>query len=83
TAAKVKAAALAKYPGTVEGVVGLPNGSYVAHVLTSNGGEVHVLVNSQFVVVDARTGGPGGPGGPGRPGVPPQRPPSTAKGPTT
>src|SRR5436305_7225708 len=40
-AAKAKAAALAKYKGTVERVVKLPGGSYEVHVLTSGGGEYH------------------------------------------
>jgi hypothetical protein len=44
----------------------LPNGGYVAHVLTSGGGEKHVLVNSQFEVTGVDTGPPHGgmPGGP-------------------
>jgi hypothetical protein len=59
TAAKVKAAALAKYPGTLERAVQLPDGNYMAHVFAS-GGEVHVLVNKQFQVTGVRTGPPGG-----------------------
>src|SRR3954462_12100919 len=70
TAAKVKAAALAKYPGTIERIMGLPNGGYVAHVLTSGGGEKHVLLNSKFVVTGVDTGPPaGGPPGGGPPGA--------------
>jgi hypothetical protein len=63
TATKVKAAALARYPGTVEQVVALPGGrGYVAHVIRSNGTELHVLVNSTFQVVGAQAGpGPGAP----------------------
>jgi hypothetical protein len=61
TAAKVRAAALVRYPGTVERVVGLPDGSYLVHVFTSSGGEVHVLVNSRFVVTGLAAGGPGSP----------------------
>jgi hypothetical protein len=63
TATKVKAAVLARYPGTVEQVVALPAGrGYVAHVIRSNGTELHVLVNSTFQVVGAQAGpGPGGP----------------------
>jgi hypothetical protein len=64
TAAKVKAAALARYPGTVERVVATPNGGYIAHVFTSSGGEVHVLVNKQFQVTGIATRPPGAPGGP-------------------
>ena len=76
TAAKVKAAALAKYPGTVERVIGLPGGGYVAHVFTSGGGEKHVLVNGNFQVTGVDTGPPGGgvPGG----GVPGGAPPAAA-----
>jgi hypothetical protein len=59
TAAKVKAAALAKYPGTLERAVQLPDGNYMAHVFAS-GGEVHVLVNRQFQVTGVRAGPPGG-----------------------
>jgi hypothetical protein len=60
TAAKVKAAALAKYPGQLEHVVGLPGGGYMAHVFTTGGGEVHVLVNSRFEVTGLAAGPPGG-----------------------
>jgi hypothetical protein len=64
TAAKVRAAALARYPGTIERIMALPGGGYVAHVIRSGGaGEVHVLVNSQFQVKglapDPRHGRPG------------------------
>ncbi|MEA2470924.1 MAG: hypothetical protein QOE38_1923 [Thermoleophilaceae bacterium] len=71
TAAKVKAAALAKVPGgTVLRVeAGGPGGSkYHAHVRKSDGTEVTVLVNSSFEATSVETrpaGGPGGPGGPG------------------
>jgi hypothetical protein len=59
-ASKVKAAALARYPGTVEQILSIPGLGYVAHVFRSgNGGEVHVLVNKQFQV----TGLAPGPGG--------------------
>jgi hypothetical protein len=64
-AAKVKAAALARYPGTVERIVAIPGGRYVAHVFRSGGGgEVHVLVSGGFQVIGL-TPGPGAPGGPG------------------
>src|SRR4051812_35055178 len=62
-AEKAKAAATAKYPGTVEGVRALPDGSYVVHVIRSNG-EIHVHVSKAFTVTGTDTGGPGGPGGP-------------------
>jgi hypothetical protein len=61
-AAKVENAALARYPGTVEAVLQLPDGSYVAHVLTS-GGEYHVAVSKDFEVTGARQGGRPGAGG--------------------
>jgi hypothetical protein len=67
-ASKVKAAALAKYPGaTIEQVLQLPDGSYVAHVFTTSG-EVHLLVSKAFKVTGtAQRGGP-----PGAQGAPPQ-----------
>jgi hypothetical protein len=57
-AAKVKAAVLARHPGTVERIIKLPDGSYVAHVFTS-GGELHVAVSKTFEVTGAQQGGPG------------------------
>ena len=59
-AAKAKAAALAKYPGTVEHVLQLSDGSYVVHVLRSSGGEVHVKVSKAFAVTGLEQGMPGG-----------------------
>ena len=50
TATKVAAAASARYPGTVEQVQQLPDGSYVAHVITAKSGELHVIVTSDFQV---------------------------------
>jgi hypothetical protein len=62
TADKVAKAAKAKYPGQIERVQKLPDGSYVAHVITSSG-EVHVHVSSAFKVLGtADFGGRGGPG---------------------
>ncbi len=63
-AAKAKAAALAKYPGTVERVRQLDDGSYVVHVIQSSGGEVHVAVSKAFAVTGTEQGGPGGAGAP-------------------
>jgi hypothetical protein len=57
-AAKAKAAALAKYPGTAERVMQNPSGAYVVHVIKSDGTEVHVLVSSAFKVTGVQTGGP-------------------------
>jgi hypothetical protein len=74
TAAKVKAAALARYPGTIEGIAAIPGLGYVAHVFRSGGGgEVHVLVNRQFQVTGLAPGPGGAPGAgraPGAGGVP-------------
>ncbi|MEA2294930.1 MAG: hypothetical protein QOE86_2569 [Solirubrobacteraceae bacterium] len=69
TADKVAKAAVAKYPGQVEQVQKLPDGSYVAHVFTSSG-EVHVAVSATFKVTGKAAGmrGPGSAGGAGRPG---------------
>jgi hypothetical protein len=75
-AAKAKAAALAKYKGSVEMVAKLPDGSYEVHVITSSG-EYHVAVSKGFQVTGAQQGGPGGPGGAGGAGgVPGGAPPS-------
>jgi hypothetical protein len=62
TAEKVARAATAKYSGEVERVMQLPDGSYVAHVITSSG-EVHVAVSQDFQVTGTEQGGPplGGP----------------------
>jgi uncharacterized membrane protein YkoI len=71
TAAKVKAAALAKVPGgTVLRVEsgGHEGAAYHAHVRTSDGSEVVVLVDKDFTATSVQTppaGGRGGPGGPG------------------
>ena len=58
TLAKVKAAALAKYPGTVERAFKLADGSYEVHVFKSGGSEVHVLVSKTFAVTGVQAGGP-------------------------
>jgi hypothetical protein len=79
-AEKVKAAALAKYPGTIQDITQVPDGSYVAGVVRSSGGsEIHVLVSKSFTVTGVRSGPPrGGPGGarPGAPGAAPSGPPA-------
>ena len=53
TAAKVKAAALAKVPGTVDRVETNVDGSapYEAHITKSDGTQVEVQVSSDFTVV--------------------------------
>jgi hypothetical protein len=70
TAAKVKAAALATYPGaTVQRVETDSDGVYEAHVVTSAGDQVIVQVGKDFTVTGTQTGGGrGGHGGPGRHG---------------
>jgi hypothetical protein len=78
TADKAKAAALAKYKGTAERVMKLPDGSYAVHVLTSNG-EYHVSVSKDFKVTGAAQGGPGR----GGPGLPPGAAPPGASGGTS
>ena len=70
-ASKARAAALARYPGTVERVEATPDGHYVVHVIRSNGSEVHVLLDKQFKVVGTFGGPPHGRVGPG--GTPPTR----------
>ncbi len=76
TADKVAAAATARYPGEVERVMQLPDGSYVAHVITSSG-EVHVAVSKDFKVTGTEQGGP--PMG----GTPGATPPSVESGPSS
>ena len=77
TLSKLEAAATAKYPGEVEHAQELSDGSYVVHVIQSNGdGEVHVLVSKDFEVTGVRQGGPPA----GAAGAPPssQSAPSTS-----
>jgi hypothetical protein len=85
-AQKAEKAALAKYPGTAERVLKLQDGSYVVHVMTSDGsGELHVLVDADFNVTGTQAGRPGGQGGPPPGGMMPpgagsgsgQQPPSS------
>jgi hypothetical protein len=68
TAAKVRAAALAKYPGaTVQRVETDSDGVYEAHLLTKDGQCVTVEVDKSFKVTGTETRGPGrgaGTGGP-------------------
>src|SRR3954451_23096645 len=69
TAAKVQAAALAKYPGaTVERVETDSDGVYEAHLTTKAGDQITVQVNKSFAVTGTETGGHGGHGGHGGPG---------------
>jgi uncharacterized membrane protein YkoI len=59
TASKVKAAALAKVPGTVERVETNVDSSapYEAHIVKSDGTEVEVQVNSDYSVAAVNTMG--------------------------
>src|SRR3954467_9555690 len=58
TATKVKAAALAKYPGaTIERVETDSDGGYEAHLTTKAGDEVTVQVDKSFAVTGTQTGG--------------------------
>ena len=57
TAEKVEKLVLAKYPGQIEVVVQLPDGSYVAHDITSSG-ELHVGVSKDFKITGTDAGGP-------------------------
>src|SRR4051794_41175309 len=57
-AAKVKAAALAKYPGaTIERVETDSDGVYEAHITTKAGAHVEVQVDKSFAVTGTETGG--------------------------
>jgi hypothetical protein len=61
TAAKVRAAALAKYPkATIQRVETDSDGVYEAHIVTSAGAQVIVQVGKDFAVTGTQTGG--GPG---------------------
>jgi hypothetical protein len=80
TLTKLKAAATAKYPGTVERAMKLPNGSYLVHVLQSGGkGEVHVLVSKAFQVTGVQQGGPPGGAPPAGANPPSGTAPSTSQ----
>ncbi len=68
TAEKVKAAALAKYPGaTVLRIETDSDGVYEAHLTKADGTRVTVEVDKSFTVTGDEAHGPGGPGGPGGP----------------
>jgi hypothetical protein len=78
TAAKVRAAALAKYPGaTIQRVETDSDGVYEAHLLTKAGAPVTVEVDKSFAVTGTEAmGGPGG----GHGGPPPPAAGSAAPG---
>jgi hypothetical protein len=59
TLTRLRAAVTAKYPGSVERAMQLSDGSYVVHVIQSNGdGELHVIVSKAFAVTGTEQGGP-------------------------
>ena len=71
TADKVKAAALAKYPGaTVLRIETDSDGVYEAHLTKADGTRVTVEVDKSFTVTGDEAQGPGGPGGPRGGGTP-------------
>jgi len=58
TAAKVKAAALAKYPkAKIQRVETDSEGVYEAHIVTTDGSQVIVQVGKDFAVTGTQTGG--------------------------
>jgi hypothetical protein len=61
TLAKLKAVATAKYPGTVERAVQLPDGSYEVHVIQASGQELHVRVTAGFKLAGTERDFRGGP----------------------
>jgi hypothetical protein len=61
TAAKVKAAVLAKYPGaTIVRVETDSDGVYEAHITKADGSQVAIEVDKSFAVTGVEQGGPGG-----------------------
>jgi hypothetical protein len=88
TAAKVKAAALAKYPNaTVQRVETDSDGVYEAHIVTAAGDWVIVQVGTDFTVTGTQQPGQGGPGngprGQGGPGTGVDPDPNDNDGPGT
>ena len=69
TADKVRAAALAKYPGaTIQRVETDSDGVYEAHIVTTGGDWIIVQVGKDFTVTGTQQPGQGGPGGHGQGG---------------
>jgi hypothetical protein len=59
TLTELRSVVTAKYPGSVERAMKLTDGSYVVHVIESDGsGEVHVLVSKALKITGTQTGGP-------------------------
>jgi len=67
TSDKIKAAALAAVPGTVDKTEQRADGTYEAEITKADGSEVHVSLDKNFVVTATGRGGHHGPGdgGPG------------------
>lgn len=83
TAEKVRALALAKYPGaTIERVETDSDGVYEAHIVTKSGQHLIVQVGKDFTVTGIQNGPGAGPGGPGKAGgrAPQGTPPSGTSG---
>ena len=76
-ATKVEQAVTAKYGGQIERVLKLADGSYLAHVITSNG-ELRVTVSKSFEVTGTQQGPPGGARPPGAPSASQPSPGSTS-----
>ncbi len=57
-AKKAGAAATKRYPGTIERVMKLADGSFIVHVITKTG-EQHVAVSKSYKVTGAQQGGRG------------------------
>jgi hypothetical protein len=82
TAAKVRAAAVARYPNaTIQRVETDSDGVYEAHIVTSAGTRLIVQVGKDFTVTGTDSmGGPGGHGGPGGPDGDHDGPPASTSG---
>lgn len=61
TADKIKTAALAAVPGTLDKAEQRADGSYEAEITKADGSEVHVSLDKNFVVTDTNSGGWHGP----------------------
>jgi uncharacterized membrane protein YkoI len=65
TAEKIKAAALAAVPGTVTKTEQRADGTYEAEITKSDGSQVHVSLDKNFVVTSTNSGCQHGPGNAG------------------
>jgi hypothetical protein len=81
---KVRAAALAKYPGaTIERLENDADGVYEAHLTTVGGEHLTVKVDKSYAVTGTEQGGPGGGGHGGRHGHGPDDAAKASPSPTT